>query len=256
MKNFLKFIGLFLCLSIVTIVYGCSNSANTSNTKKQTLSGVYKISNKDVDKDEAGKPQPGYYYFKKNGQMLWAKADTGDGDQGYYGDAARGTWKSLGNNKFRIHMKYIYDNDDLTFNAKKSGNKLHTYSNSRKAKYEWDADDNYKQPDMTYSDFMVIFNNGKKSEQKKVQENGYDKPDNGSNSTNSSSNSSSNNDSVKINNADDALAYLKQQKGDGNYTISHGTFGMSDNPYATIMDEDSGTQYIVYQDGKIEENND
>lgn len=87
-------------------------------------------------------------------------------------------------------MKYVYDNDEFTFTAKKSGNKLHTYSNSRKAKYEWDADNNYKQPDMTYSDFMTIFNNGRKSQQEKVQENGYDEPDNDSSSSSSSSDDS------------------------------------------------------------------
>ena len=95
---------------------------------------------------------------------LWAQNETGDEDNGNYGGAARGTWKSLGNNMFEIHIKYIYDNDDFTFKAKKTGNKLHTYSNSKNAKYEWDADDNYKQPDMTYSDFMEIFNNGKNSQ--------------------------------------------------------------------------------------------
>ena len=179
-------------LLLVTIgLVGCSNGNNkqgskASNTqtsqKSQVLSGVYKISDKDSDTDDNGNKQPGYYYFKKNGEVLWAQNETGDENNGNYGGAARGTWKPLGNNMFKIHIKYIFDNDEFTFKARKTGNKLHTYSNSKNAKYEWDADDNYKQPDMTYSDFMEIFNNGKNSQRQKVQENGYDDPDNNSSS--------------------------------------------------------------------------
>ena len=121
-------------LLLVTIgLVGCSNGNNkqgskASNTqtsqKSQVLSGVYKISDKDSDTDDNGNKQPGYYYFKKNGEVLWAQNETGDEDNGNYGGAARGTWKSLGNNMFEIHIKYIYDNDDFTFKAKKTGNKL------------------------------------------------------------------------------------------------------------------------------------
>lgn len=253
-------------LLLVTIgLVGCSNENNkqgskASNTqtsqKSQVLSGVYKISDKDSDTDDNGNKQPGYYYFKKNGEVLWAQNETGDEDNGNYGGAARGTWKSLGNNMFEIHIKYIYDNDDFTFKAKKTGNKLHTYSNSKNAKYEWDADDNYKQPDMTYSDFMEIFNNGKNSQRQKVQENGYDDPDNDSSSNNSSESTSSNNnnDSVKIKDGNDALEYFKQQKDDQDAILNGGTFGMSDNPHASITGGD-GKLYYVYQDGKIEEQN-
>lgn len=72
------------------------------------------------------------------------------------------------------------------------------------------------------------------------------------NSSSASSESSTNSSASEINNAQDALNYLKQQKGDGNYTISHGTFGMSDHPYATIQDQDNDITYYVYQDGHIE----
>lgn len=173
-------------LLLITIgLVGCSKEGKSSNTqlnqKSQVLSGVYRISDKDSDTDDNGNKQPGYYYFKKNGKVLWAQNETGDKDEGNYGGAARGTWKSLGDNMFKIHLKYVYDNDVFTFKAKKTGNKLHTYSNGH-AKYEWSADNNYKQPDMTYSDFMEIFNNGKNSQREKVQENGYDDPDNDSSS--------------------------------------------------------------------------
>lgn len=133
---------------------GCSNKKQVTQPKQQ-LSGVYKIADKDADTDDDGNEQPGYYYFKKDGTVLWAQPETGDDDSGNYGGAARGTWKTLGNNKFKIHLQYIYDTDVFTFTAKKTGNKLHTYSNSRKSRFEWDADDNYKQPQMDYSDFML-----------------------------------------------------------------------------------------------------
>lgn len=60
---------------------------------------------------------------------------------------------------------------------------------------------------------------------------------------------------VNINNADEAVSYLKRVKGNGNYTIAHGTFGMSSDPYATIQD-DNGNTYYVYHDGRIEQQND
>ena len=43
--------------------------------------------------------------------------------------------------------------------------------------YEWDLDP-YTKIDMTYDDFLDMFNKAKKSEQKSIQENGYAQPDN------------------------------------------------------------------------------
>ena len=69
---------------------------------------------------------------------------------------------------------------------------------------------------MTYSDFMEIFNNGKNSQRQKVQENGYDDPDNDS-SSNSSNSSSSNSDSSEM--SFDTAAQILQKGGfnDFNY---------------------------------------
>ena len=77
--------------------------------------------------------------------------------------------------------------------------------------------------------------------------------DHGSSDNAAKSNSSNQQSAPKINNAQDAVNYLKQQKGDGDYSIGHGTFGISDHPYATITNNDTGTTYYVHQDGKIEE---
>lgn len=38
--------------------------------------------------------------------------------------------------------------------------------------------DHYTKIDMTYDDFLDMFNKAKKSEQKSIQENGYAQPDN------------------------------------------------------------------------------
>lgn len=187
-------------LLLVTIgLVGCSSKqgkeATNAQQDKQVLTGVYKEDDK-YSKNDDGTPQPSYWYFKKNGKLLRCTPQVNSTNQNsdtdfWYGDADRGTWKSLGNNMFELKLHDVYDNDYYTIKAKLNGNKLHTYANSRNAKYEWDADDNYKQPDMTYSDFMDMFNKAKDSDQKDIQENGYAKPDNDSSSDSSNSSSSS-----------------------------------------------------------------
>lgn len=249
-------------LLLITIgLVGCSGKqgkeATNAQQDKQVLSGVYKTDDKYSKRDD-GTLQPDYWYFKKNGKLLYCTPQVNSTNQNsdtdfWYGDASRGTWKSLGNDEFEIKMHDVYDNDYYTIKAKLNGNKLHTYANSRNAKYEWDADVSTKQSSMTYSDFMDMFNKAKDSDQKGIQEDGYAKPHNDSSDNAAKSNSSNQQSAPKINNAQDAVNYLKQQKGDGDYSIGHGTFGMSDHPYATITNNDTGATYYVHQDGKIEE---
>ena len=195
-------------LLLVTIgLVGCSSTNGKSQgsktgpqsqEEKQALTGVYKISDK-YNKTDDGTPQPSYWYFKKNGKLLHCTPQVNSTNQNsdtdlWYGEADRGTWKSLGNNMFELKMHDVYDNDYYIIKAKLSGNKLYTYSNSKNAKYSWSADVNTKQSSMTYSDFMDMFNKAKDSDQKGIQESGYTKPDNDS-SSNGSNNSSSNSDS-------------------------------------------------------------
>ncbi|WP_283622092.1 Lreu_0056 family protein [Limosilactobacillus avium] len=178
-------------LLLITIgLVGCSGKqgkeATNAQQDKQVLSGVYKTDDK-YNKTDDGTLQPSYWYFKKNGKLLYCTPQVNSTNQNsdtdfWYGEADRGTWKSLGNNMFELKMHDVYNNNYYTIKAKLNGNKLHTYANSRNAKYEWSADDNYKQPDMTYSDFMDMFNKAKDSDQKDIQENGYAKPDNDSSS--------------------------------------------------------------------------
>lgn len=190
-------------LLLITIgLVGCSGKqgkeATNAQQDKQVLSGVYKEDDKYTKTDD-GTPQPSYWYFKKNGKLLLCTPQVNSTNPNsdtdfWYGDANRGTWKSLGNNMFELKMHDVYDNDYYTIKAKLNGNKLYTYSNSKNAKYSWSADANTKQSSMTYSDFMDMFNKAKDSDQKGIQENGYTKPDNDS-SSNGSNSSSSNSDS-------------------------------------------------------------
>lgn len=212
-------------LLLITIgLVGCSGKqgkeATNAQQDKQVLSGVYKTGDKYTKRDD-GTPQPDYWYFKKNGKLLYCTPQVNSTNQNsdtdfWYGDASRGTWKSLGNDEFEIKMHDVYDNDYYTIKAKLSGSKLHTYANSRNAKYEWSADVSTKQSSMTYSDFMDMFNKAKDSDQKGIQEDGYAKPHNDS-SSNSSNSSSSNSDSSEM--SFDTAAQILQKGGfdDFNY---------------------------------------
>lgn len=157
--------------------------------KTRTLSGVYRTPSKADD----GVSQPNYWYFEKNGKLLYCTPQVkakSEKDGSWYGDASKGTWKPLGNNKFEIKMHDVYDNDSFTIKAKRKGNKFHTYANSKRALYEWDADTSTKQPSISSSEFMDMYNKAKISDQKNIRENGYEKPDNVPSSASSSSDSS------------------------------------------------------------------
>ncbi len=178
-----------LCLvGFVFLVAGCSNNTHSkkSTSHNQVLSGVYRTPSTDDD----GNEQPDYWYFKKDGTLMYCTPETGNDDNGYYGGAMRGTWKSLGNNRFQIKMHSIYDNDYFVLKGKLVGNKFKTFASAKNAKYSWTADTSTK-IDMTYEDFMSMFNKAKKSQEQKVQENGYDKPDNDSSTNSTSTNESS-----------------------------------------------------------------
>lgn len=56
--------------------------------------------------------------------------------------------------------------------------------------------------------------------------------------------------STTISNGNQALAYIKKQRGDHGFKLNGGTFGESDNPHASISDND-GNIYYVYANGTI-----
>ena len=253
-KNRLGFtLGLLVicCLMLV----GCGKTAINKTTQKKSpeLTGIYQIDEKYCDKDDQGRVQSNYVRFTKNGKVEMAEPETGDDDSGYYGTAYRGTWKYLKGKKFKVHIKSVYHSDEFNINfVKDSKYKIHSLKNHSGSFY-WDADSWTRDTSMTGSDFESLFSKALSSSQEKVKEQGNDKPDKDSSDNAAKSNSSNQQSAPKINNAQDAVNYLKQQKGDGDYSIQHGTFGMSDNPYATIVNNDTDTTYYVYQDGKIEE---
>lgn len=177
---------LVIALITVMVMAGCSKKSSSSSGT-QVLSGAYKTPSKTED----GTSQPDYWYFKKDGKLLYCSPQVDSTNKNsdtdyWYGDAKRGTWRSLGNNKFQIKMHDVYDHDYFTLTGKLEGNKFHTYANSKKAKYRWYADTSTKQSKMTYSDYLDMFNKAKESDQKAIEENGYTKPDHDSSSDNSS----------------------------------------------------------------------
>lgn len=172
MKKWVKYLISIIGILAILCTAGC-------NLQHQSLSGAYKMPNSTDDNTE----QPDYFYFRKNGKVLQCTPKVNSTNKNsdteyWYGDAYRGTWKSLGNNEYQIKLHDVYDNDYYTFKAKVKGNKLITYSNAKTAKYRWDGYSGKRQPYMTYSDYMTMFNEAKKSDQKSIQENGFTKPDN------------------------------------------------------------------------------
>lgn len=272
-----KIIGLLgLLIAMLFVVAGCGKSSNYAETEKSTLHGVYKLDDK-YSKADDGTSQPGYWYFKKNGKLLRCEPQVTakDPDNGsWYGEAERGTWKSTGRNKYQLKFHDVYDDDYFTIKAKVKGQKLITYSNSKNAKYKWNYDENTK-IDMTYSDYMSMFNKAKESDQKGIQEDGYTKPDNDSSSDSTSSdnnsNTNDNDSSQQINNVQEAIAAVKKKydpDGNINWTyMSDGDSDMSKDPdgnecywirgqhkgFHQSAGSYDGHDYYVYPDGTIKE---
>lgn len=162
MRKWKYLLGL-LGMVVLLIVAGCQNNRHQA----QGLHGAYKVSQASADLDNQGNLQPDYWYFKKNGKLMWAEPETGDSEHGNYGSAGRGTWRALGNDKYRIHVEYLYSNSDpYTFTVKKTGNRLHAYDSEKNS---WN---NYRQPQMTYSDFISMFNRARQSAQQWAQKDG------------------------------------------------------------------------------------
>lgn len=162
----------------------------------QNITGVYKELSSDAKQDD-GSLRYSYYCLTSNGQIKIATPETGDDNSGYYGDALKGTWKSLGNNKYRLKLHDVYDKDYYTLTATIKNGQLNTGSTKKGVKWEWTAD-HAKKIKMSTSEFLKMFDAAKKSSLKGIQENGYDTPDNDSNNNSNSQgdNSSSSSDSI------------------------------------------------------------
>lgn len=178
MKKWVKYL-----IGILVVVLILSIGGYAIYRHSQKLTGIYKLDEQYAKGDE-GEDQPYYFYFKKNGKLMYAEPDAQvpESDTFYYGSVARGSWKSLGHNMYQLKFHDVYDNDFFSLKAKREGNKLHTYNAPRKAKYSWDADTSTKQKSMSPADFMKIYNKSKVSDLHNIGDNGYAKPDNTSSS--------------------------------------------------------------------------
>lgn len=183
MKKYL--IGLASILMLL-VVAGCGNTKDNNQSKLQTqvqdskIVGAYK-SDDDYNETDDGTIQPSYWYFKKDGKLLYCEPQVDSSDPNsdtdfWYGDAYRGTWKALGDSKYQLKFHDVYDDDYYTIKAKLDGKKLITYSTPKSAKCEWNEFTN-KKIDMTYSDYIDMFDNAKKSDLEYIKENGYYEPD-------------------------------------------------------------------------------
>lgn len=140
------------------VVVGLAGCAKTS------MNGVYKTTS-DYSYNRHAENQPFYLLFKKNGQAYAYQPESNK----EYGEALKGTWKSIGNYKFKMHMKSTEDNKDYTVVVTKNKNgKTITTSESPERQYC-----EYRKNDMDESEFMTNFKQAKVSESDKVQENGY-----------------------------------------------------------------------------------
>lgn len=196
----LKMMSVFLTVIVLgLVVTACGKETSKPKDNGQPLTGAYKTN--DTTKD--GTKQPSYWYFKKDGTFLYCtpqvnstnpKSDT----EYWYGDAKRGTWELLGKDEYELKMHDLYDDDYYQLDAELDGSgDLSVSDSSDKPKYEYGTDVGcYKQKKMTYSQFMDLFNQAKASDQEKVQNNGYAKPDNDDSTTGSESSSSASSSST------------------------------------------------------------
>lgn len=187
-KWYKYFAGLLALLSLFAFIAVKSVSAS------QSVTGVYKELSSDAKQDD-GSLQYSYYCLMSNGQIKIATPETGDDNSGYYGDALKGTWKSLGNNKYRLKLHDVYDKDYYTLTATIKNGQLNTGSTKKGAKWEWTAD-HARKIKMSQSEFLKMFDAAKKSSLEGIQENGYATPDNDTNSNSQGDNSSSSSDSI------------------------------------------------------------
>lgn len=175
MKKGLIYIFGFLVLCCVVLV-GCGKS--TAPKEHPKLNGIYEIDQQYRDKDDQGRVQSNYARFSKNGKVEMAEPETGDDDNGNFGTAYRGTWKHVSGNKFKVHIKSVYDSDEFTITFIKDGkNKIRSLKNHKEA-FDWDANSWTRNTSMTNSDFESLFDKANASCQEKVKENGRDDPDN------------------------------------------------------------------------------
>ncbi|QNQ80836.1 hypothetical protein [Lactobacillus sp. PV034] len=122
------------------------------------LNGAYKVTAEDVFIAEKGDKRPDYFYFKKDGTLLYIMPETNN----YYATYASGKWVSLGNNRFKLSFDWNGDEDHFSIEAEKSGNLLKTF----KKKGHWPTNDVYNKVSIPEEQFIKQYQKARESEAK------------------------------------------------------------------------------------------
>ena len=239
-------------LGLLLIITGCGKQTTKKTVPK--LTGIYQIDAKYRDKDNDGNVQTDYLRLTKDGKVQEVEPETGDANHGEYGSVMRGTCRHLSGQKFQLKLHDVYDKNYYTITAVKEDKSHFRTLDNHHGEYEWDADSWTRETTMTASDFQSMFERAATSDQKKIQENGYTKPDNDSANSSGASNSSSS-AAVHLTGGQSSIDYITQKMGDQGWTIDGGTYGAPTDgsyvPYNSVRN-DNGDVYYVYQDGRIE----
>ena len=221
-------------LGLLLIITGCGKQTTKKTVPK--LTGIYQIDAKYRDKDNDGNVQTDYLRLTKDGKVQEVEPETGGANHGEYGSVMRGTCRHLSGQKFQLKLHDVYDKNYYTVTAiKEDKNHFRTLDNHH-GEYEWDADSWTRETTMTASDFQSMFERAAMSDQKKIQENGYTKPDNDSTNSNSAGADSSNSSEMTF----DQAAALIQKGGfsDFNYDSAKdfhdGSHATSDGGYVMV----------------------
>ena len=147
-------LALFALISL--LLAGCGKAS--SSPSADPIVGAYKCGAK-YSKTEDGAVQPGYWYFKKNGKLLYCVPQIAHNEHFHPGyEISHGTWKRLGNNRYQINLRSDYEGD--SFNLKGSLENDHLTIPAAKG---WNKEVDSK-ISMTSATFAKMFNKTKRSE--------------------------------------------------------------------------------------------
>lgn len=153
-----RYYWLLAFFALVTLLLtGCGR--NISSPFTDPIVGTYKCDAK-YSKTEDGTVQQGYWYFKKNGKLLYCVPQVNSVRKGYVypGDVSHGTWKHLKNNHYQIKLHDDYVSGSYTIKASLTGDRL-TIPTAKNWVKEVDS-----KIDMSSATYKKMFNKAKQSE--------------------------------------------------------------------------------------------
>lgn len=149
---------LALFAMVTLLLTGCGKAGSSPST--DPIIGTYKCSAK-YSKTKDGTIQQGYWYFKKNGKLLYCVPKVDSVREGYIwpGDVSHGTWKRLKNNRYQIKLHDDYVSDSYTLKASLDGDRLTIPA----AANDWRKEVDHK-INMSSATYMKMFKKAKQSE--------------------------------------------------------------------------------------------